>query len=360
MLDLNDKQEILKKDSDGYFKILARTPGLTQEIWEDFTAQKVVPVKFKNICVCAMGGSAIGADLARFIVEKFSIYPMQIIRDYKLPNWVNKDTLLLAISYSGNTEETLSSFLNAKQRGAKIFVIASGGKLIELAKKYKKPFTLLPKDLPPRTAWSLAFFLVLELLTKYKAIRKNNWNPEQLIKTMKQVVVDSEATIPVKKNITKEIAIALADRVPVIFGAEHFAAVACRWKGEFNENSKIPSYFEVIPELNHNTQQGLECQQKLKNALGIIVLTSNLYHDRNFRRAEIIKETFTKMNFDVTLVQINGKTHAEAIAKAVMVGDYISVYLALLLGKNPVLFTAIEELKALLKTDEWVKNKLKI
>jgi len=353
MINLNAIAEIKKADPDGYLDILAGTPSMCRDIWQQFQAQSYDLAEFDKIVVCAMGGSAIGADMARFLVEKHTKMPIQIVRDYKLPGWVDEKTLALVYSYSGNTEETLSGFVEAKKRGSQIFIVAAGGKLIELAKKYDLNYFELPKNYPPRTTWGLFFYITLELLIKSGRIKSGLLELEKSMAAMDKIVAANQAEIDIDNNLSKQIAVSLTNSIPIIFGAEHLASVASRWKKEFNENSKIVAFYDEIPELNHNLQQGLECKKELKNSLSMLVLSSELYHPRNLKRAQIIQETFTKQEFDVTTMQIGGKTYEESIVSAVLLGTYASVYLAFLLGKNPVLFEAIEELKDMLKTKEY-------
>lgn len=359
MINLNSTDEIKNADPDGYLEILQKTPEMCRDIWEKFKAENYEFEEFDKVVVCAMGGSAIGADMARFLVEKHTSLPIQIVRDYNLPNWVDEKTLAIVNSYSGNTEETLSGFVDARNRGAQIFAIASGGKLLELSKDNGYNHFELPKNLPPRTAWGLSFYVVLELLIKAKKIESDKLKLSESIDAMTEISEGSAADIDMDSNLSKQLARGLSSSIPIVFGAEHLASVARRWKGEFNENSKIPSFYEEIPELNHNLQQGLECKKELKDSLSIIILNSELYHDRNQKRAQIIQETFTNQEFDMTMVQVGGNTYEESITSAVMLGDYVSVYLALLLEKNPVLFTAIEELKAMLNTGEYTEKLLK-
>ncbi len=356
MLDLNNIEEIKKADPSGYLPILKDTPNQIQKVWEQFTAQESQSMNFDKIIVCAMGGSAIGADMAKFLIEKYSQLPIQIVRDYNLPNWVDEKTLAIVISYSGNTEETLSGYVQARTKGAQIFCLGSGGKLIELAKENNDQYFILPPNMPPRTAWGHSFFVVLELLIKQGVLNSSDINLLEAIDVMNQAVNLYHEELNHDNNLAKHIASGLVNSIPVVFGAEHLSVVARRWKGEFNENTKIPSYFEEIPELNHNAQQGLECSTELKKTINILILKSNLYHPRNFKRSDIIRETFSKQGFDISIYEIDNDNYTGGICKGVILGDYVSVYLAFLLGHDPVPFTAIEELKGMLKTGEWVET----
>lgn len=360
MIDLNDCNEIISKDPDGYLKLLKETPEMCRQNNKEFNKNDWEKVSFDKILVSAMGGSAIGADLAKYLIENQTNLPIQIVRDYVMPNWLDENTLFLAISYSGNTEETISGYLEARKKKAKIFVITSGGKLSDLARSDKYPIWHLPKNLPPRTAWGLSFFTILSYLTKQNAAHFDDQQMEDMFLMMEKMIIENEEGIEVKENLAKQIAIGLQKTIPIVLGAQHLGAVARRWKGEFNENSKIPSYYEEFPELNHNSQQGLECSEELKKSLNFLILNSDSYHERNILRAKVIYETLVKTGFSATEIKIGGKSEADSIVGAVVLGDYISVYLAFLLDKNPVLFTAIEDLKSFLKTEEYVNRILNI
>mgnify|MGYP000898246000 CR=1 FL=1 len=359
MLDLNNVSEIENKDPDGYLKILAETPALCKNVLDDFLKIQLPRRKFEKVVICAMGGSAIGADLAKSLLEQKTNLMIQVIRDYNLPNWVDNKTLVIAISYSGNTEETLTAFYQAKKRNSQIYVIASGGKLIEQAKNNLFDYYLLPTGLPPRTAWGLSFILVNELLRKYGLLPDDQLDSEKMIKEMSLALKNYDHHLSIEENPAKKIALGLTETVPIIFGAEHLGVVARRWKGQFNENAKIPSFYEELPELNHNSQQGLECIEPIKQRLSYIILDSNNYHPRNQLRAKVVNESWSNNGFDTTLVQVGGDSAFEETIRVVILGDYVSVYLALLLEKNPVKFEAIEELKRHLKTEEYTNELLK-
>jgi glucose/mannose-6-phosphate isomerase len=356
MLNLNNLSEIKSADPSGYLPILQNTPNQIKSVWEEFKKTNYPIKDFNKIIVCAMGGSAIGADMAKFLVEKYSKLPIQIVRDYNLPNWVDQDTLAIIISYSGNTEETLSGYIEAAAKKAQMFCLASGGKLLELAKQNNHDYFILPPNMPPRTAWGHSFFIVLELLIKFDVLNPTDIKLSESITAMEKAVATYQEDQLIENNIAKQIAGSLVGSIPIVFGAEHLAVVARRLKGEFNENTKIPAYYEEIPALNHNAQQGLECFEELKKAIKILILKSDLYHERNQTRADIIKQTFTKQGFDMQTIQIFGDNFTSSICQGVILGDYVSVYLAFLLGKDPVPFTAIEELKGMLQTGEYVEK----
>ncbi len=358
MIDLNDVNEIEKSDPDGYLKILAETPSLCRQVLAEFDQVGLAKKKFEKVAICAMGGSAIGADLARYLLEFKTNLNIQVLRDYNLPNWVDNKTLVIAISYSGNTEETLTAFSLAKKRNCLIYVIASGGKLIEQTKNNLIDYFLLPTGLPPRTAWGLSFILVNELIRKYGALQKNDLDSKVMIDEMEKSIDAYRHALPIEKNPAKSIALSLVKSTPIIFGAEHLGVVARRWKGQFNENAKLPSFYEDLPELNHNSQQGLECGDEIKKSLSYLVLDSANYHPRNQLRAKVVFESWQKNGFDATLVQVGGENTFEEMIRCVILGDFVSVYLALMLGKNPVKYEAIEELKAYLKTEEYTKELL--
>lgn len=358
MIDLNEVSEIENSDPDGYFKILANTPDLCRKVLSEFDQVVLAKKKFEKVAICAMGGSAIGADLARYLLEFKTNLSIQVLRDYNLPNWVDNKTLVIVISYSGNTEETLTALSVAKKRNSIIYAIASGGKVIEQAKNNLFDYFLLPPGLPPRTAWGLSFILVNELMRKYGFLQKDDLDSKVMIEEMEKSIDNYRHSLPIDKNPAKSIALSLVKSTPIIFGAEHLGVVARRWKGQFNENAKLPSFYEDLPELNHNSQQGLECIDEIKRSLTYLVLDSENYHPRNQLRAKVVFESWQKSGFDATLVQVGGETAFEETIRCVILGDFVSVYLALMLGKNPVKYEAIEELKSYLKTEEYTKELL--
>ncbi len=209
---------------------------------------------FKNIVFSGMGGSAIGGDLIRTLFSDECPIPIIVNRDYNIPKFVDHSTLYISASYSGNTEETISSFKQALEKQAKMIVISSGGELQRLAKENSLPyFEIEKKGIQPRCAFGYMFVPMVYFLSKLGLIADQSDNLDETVGLISKYAVELAANIPVINNKAKQLAIALYNKIPIIYAPQsHFDVVAMRWKGQINENSKTFAFCGVIPEMNHN------------------------------------------------------------------------------------------------------------
>jgi glucose/mannose-6-phosphate isomerase len=215
------------------------------------------PMAPKNIVLAAMGGSAIGGELIKDYTRSTAKVPVEISREYHLPAYADKNTLAILASYSGDTEETLSSFLDAYKRGCMIFCVSSGGALIKYAKKLGVPYVQVKAGMPPRAA------MPHMLMPLIKILQELNQTPTSVAEEIAQAATLLEAVSkqnsPEKatnENFAKTLATQLNGITPVIYGFGFYRSVALRWKQQFNENSKVPAKWEYFSELNHNETMG--------------------------------------------------------------------------------------------------------
>ena len=285
--------------------------------------------KVDKIIVAGMGGSAVGGDLLRLYMHDSKI-PVMTIRDYKLPNFVDENTLVFAVSYSGNTEETLSAFDDATRKKAKIVAVTSGGQLAEKAKKAIK----IPSGLQPRAAVGYLFFPVLGVLANSGIVNVSN----DEINEMLQVLSKKDDYIQFGERLAKKI----GSRTPLIYASEQFSAVAYRWKTQFNENSKVAAFAHTFSELNHNELVGYQTMPKEKFIT--IFIRDNHDNDRIQKRMEITKEIISQ-KVDVEEVYTKGSFMLSRLFSALHYADYISYYLAIHNKIDPTPVHVIENLK---------------
>jgi len=296
--------------------------------------------RIDKVIVCGMGGSAMAGDIAR----RFSRVPLSVNRSYTLPAFVDRQTLLVAISYSGNTAETLSSFTQGLETGASVLAISSGGKLEEISKTHGIPFLKIPTGYQPRAAMGHLALPLLVVLSKLGLLNETgSW--EALLQGLDQVRDRCTFSVPAAENPAKRLAHTLSGRVPVIYGTvDNTDLVAMRFKTQINENAKQPAFWNVFPELNHNEILALVRSDLLANQY-ILLLQNDYDLKENRVRMEIVTGLFEKNNVPFTVLGAEGKSELAQVLSQIYFGDYVSYYLALLNEVDPTPVTLIEEFK---------------
>lgn len=313
----------------------------------DLDFAKQYKKNYENIVVSGLGGSAIGGDILRtYALQKASV-PVLVNRDYDCPGFVNDKTLFLAVSYSGNTEETLSSFAGARQKGATIICITGGGKLEALAQEYNYPVVKVPGGLVPRAATGYLFAPLALLLESLGFLTGVTEDIEETITVLEELRKKLNPEAETTENQAWQTAQRLKESIPVIWGTTGISEVAAlRWKAQINENAKSPAYYSVFPELNHNEIVGFEVPASLLSSLSIILLRDRFDNDRVKKRIEISRDIIRDRVKNIIEVNSQGKSWLARFYSLVYVGDYASVYLALEYGLNPTPVEVIDYLKA--------------
>jgi len=309
---------------------------------------KVDKDRVKNVVVTGLGGSAIGGDLVRVFAANRLDIPMAVNRDYVLPKYVGQDTLVITSSYSGNTEETLSAYDVAKAKGAQIIAITTGGMLIKKAQADGHSVIEIPAGLQPRAAIGLSFVPLVMALAKIGLlneadIRAQIWEAVALLKTMRQELSPS---VSEANNLSKQLAKKFYNNYPVIYGVVNTSeVVAQRWKGQICENAKAPAHYNIFPEWNHNELVGTEYPSDLLKRFQVVMLRDKNDHPRIQKRIDITKDILKQVVGGVTEVHSRGDSDIARIFSLIYIGDYASVYLALLNGANPSTVEKIDLLK---------------
>lgn len=285
--------------------------------------------KINNIIVAGMGGSAVGGDLLKLYLHELKM-PVATIRDYKLPDYANENTLVFAVSYSGNTEETLSAYEDSLKKKAKIIAVTSGGTLGEIAKKVIK----IPKGLQPRAALGYLFFPVLGVLVNSGIVKENSSE----ITEMLDILSKKEDFRQFGEKLAKKI----GNKTPLIYASEQFSAVAYRWKTQFNENSKVAAFSHVFSEMNHNEIVGYQTMSKDKFIS--IFIRDNHDNERIKKRMDITKEIISQ-KVDVEEIYTKGTFLLSRLFSALHYADHASYYLALQNKVDPTPVHVIENLK---------------
>lgn len=346
---LNDAKKIKDMDKSNMLGLLL---GLNEqcseakEIGSGFTPKGVSADGVKNIVFTGLGGSAIGADLIRSFTAGEIKVPILVNRDYTLPNFIDENTLLFTASYSGNTEETLSAYQEAKKRKARIIAISSDGKLMKLAGEDKVPFIKIPEGIPPRCALGYSFIPPLMTLAKLGFIKNNEKDIDEAIEVLSGLKSELGVEISVDENISKRIALMLQRKFPVIYGASgHIDVAVTRWRGELAENSKHLASSHVFPEMNHNEIVGWDFPTGLMTEFVVIFLRDSGDHKRVAVRMDITKDILEKKGLSVVTVHSRGNGLLSRMMSLIYIGDMASFYLAILNGIDPTPVDRVTYLK---------------
>ncbi|MBI1748362.1 MAG: bifunctional phosphoglucose/phosphomannose isomerase [Acidobacteria bacterium] len=300
----------------------------------------------RAILVTGLGGSAIGGDFVRSYLINDLNTPLLVNRDYFLPAFVDEHCLVMVSSYSGNTEETLSAYEDARRKQAIIVCITSGGQLEARARQQGFPIIKIPGGSPPRAAFGYSVLSLLCCLMSSGLIGDQTVEIEkaiQLITTLRERYRRETATT---ENPAKQLALAVGDSIPLIYApTTHYDAVATRWKGQICENGKRMAFANVFPELNHNEMVGWELPAAALKGLTVIMLRDRSAHGQVQKRMEITQEKIQSVARSVVEVWSEESSLLARLLAMVFLGDYVSYYLAMLSGVDPTPVAVIDDLK---------------
>ena len=303
---------------------------------------------FSNIVICGMGGSAIGGDLSKSLINSSLSLPLVINRNYSLPNWVNAHTLVICCSYSGNTEETLSAYHDALSKGASVIGISTGGELTKLLDENNHDKVAIPSGLQPRAAVAFSFIPLLYLLSQLELIDKtildeidSSVDKIKLARNIYSNQIDDNPTYTLAKQIYKTI--------PIIYGeSDTTSSIALRWKGQLCENSKMIAYHNDIPEMNHNEIVGWQENPKILKQFSILWISDESVHIRNKIRYQSSLEIVNQLPALQKIITLEGNSFPERFIHLLHYGDWLSYWCALMHEIDPTPVDKIDQLKQVL------------
>ena len=275
--------------------------------------------RIDNILICGLGGSGIGGTIVNDIVSSKSKVPITSTKDYSIPNFVNKHTLVIANSYSGNTEETIYALEKCQSRNAEVCIITSGGKLKSIAEENNYNHIIIPKGHPPRAMFGYAFTELFYVLNHYKIIDdsfKSYFEKSILLLDSEKEDVQKQAMDLAKKMFGK---------TPVIYVSQGFEGVAVRFRQQINENSKMLCWHHVVPEMNHNELLGWRTNV---NDLAVVYFRNRMDYERNQIRMDINKKVILKFTENITEIWSKGESIIENTFYHINLGDWVSWYLS--------------------------------
>ena len=341
-----DRQAVAAVDSTGQAgEIVDLATHLRDALWRVDSAA-IAPVDARGgLIVAGMGGSAVGGRLAAGALGPRLRRPLVVADGYALPGWAGPDTLVLCSSYSGSTEETLAAYYDAVGRGAPRVVATTGGPLGERARRDGVPVIPIPGGFAPRTAVGYSLVAALETAAVCGAAPSLRGEVEAAA-TLAEALA-AEWGPDADGGEAKALAERLHETVPVIAGAGVGAAAAYRWKCQINENAGLPAFAGEVPEIDHNEVVGWPAAREL-GRFSAVFLGDPAAHPRDALRAELTAEQARAGTDVVELVQPRGETPLERLISHVLLGDLVSLYLAVLRGKDPIEIAPIDALKAAL------------
>jgi glucose/mannose-6-phosphate isomerase len=340
---LDDLKLIHERDQEDSLGVAERQ---WQQLLHDFTIEPTIDViNVDNIVYAAMGGSALAAIYASSWPGLGK--PFEIVRGYELPSYVAENSLFIASSNSGNTEETLEALSHAEEKKAQIMVIASGGKLAEIAKAKGYPLALIPKDAgQPRYAVLYNLKALMLILERVGLLDESiiNQELEKAAKFLEQASKTWSAVVPTENNLAKQIALEVIGKSAVIYAGPKLWPVAYKWKISFNENAKQIAWANQLPEFNHNEFIGWS-KQPVNKPYAVIELRSNLEHPRVQKRFEVTEQLLSGMRPSPIVVSAVGEDLFEQLLWATALGDHVTIYTAILNGMNPAPVDLVEKFK---------------
>ncbi|MFH1045877.1 MAG: bifunctional phosphoglucose/phosphomannose isomerase [Candidatus Omnitrophota bacterium] len=307
--------------------------------------------KVRNSVCCGMGGSAIGAEIMSGYLRKDLRIPLAVNRDYTLPGYVGKETLAILMSYSGNTEEVLGAYQQARSKKAKIIALTCGGELAEAAKKNGDLCVLLPQGYPPRSALAFLSLPLLAIFANIGLIKNKEQEVRETVKLLKKLEKEAfGVAVPSERNPAKTLAHRLKDHYCVIYAAdEHFSAVATRWRQQLAENSKMLSSTHVFPEMTHNEIVGWRHPRSALERFVVVFLRDPGEHPQVKKRIDITRELLQKESITLKEIWSRGDGLLARMFSLIYKGDFVSYYLALLNEEDPLPVERIDYLKKQLK-----------
>jgi len=350
MPDLDNPNIYASLDPSGLGARLAELPQQCSEAWGQVKAAEIpgLAQAKDHVVICGMGGSAIAGDLAADLAGFQRTLPVTVVRDTQLPFKTDSGTLVIACSYSGETQETLALFQAALDAGSPVVAVTSGGTLANLAAKNHAPVLNVATQGEPRNALGYNLFLLLGLLQRLNLVGTRESEVQQAIEATARQISDLEAIRPAKDNQAKQIALELYGRLPLIYGGGIFDGVARRWKTQFNENAKSWAFFESIPELLHNTVEAFPGWPDSGLPITALVLQPVSKSAEPSSQYGVLAELLRRHAIPHQVLQGSGDDPLAQLLSMLILGDYVSYYLSMLNEVDPSLTPSLREGKRLL------------
>jgi glucose/mannose-6-phosphate isomerase len=350
-VDADDLSGIARLDSLGVLGAVERFADQCREGWAIGGAAHGLPdaSALESVVVLGMGGSGVTGDVVRSVVEPRLSLPFRTFKGYgPLPEWVGRNSLVFAISYSGDTEETLEAFEQAHQRGARIVVVASGGRLAARAAELGMAHLRVPSGLQPRSSLGFLSMPVLAALQAMGLIPSLDADVREAVGVLDEIAARCDRARPAPGNMAKDLAARIAGRVPVVYGADGLTATAAyRFKCDLNEYGKTPAFWHFLPELDHNEVVGWQELSELTSERFVAILLRDVEeHPRVALRFTVTRRLVEPRLAEVTTVEALGESPLARILSLILVTQLAAIYVGLAYGVDPGPVDVIQELKS--------------
>ncbi len=338
---LDDLAQIAKLDRENILSSIEHLPEQIRQSWDEIKKLEIPKeyAKATNIVVAGMGGSGLGARMVKHMHFNHLGVPFTIVNGYFLPNYVDKNTLVILSSYSGNTEETISTAHDAIKKRAMVIGICTGGKLYENLVKEKIPvYRIDPVNNPsgqPRMGLGYSVSSILGILAKLRFVNTTNEDLEKYVETAEKFVKEFGVRKHTNENVAKKIAQKLAPRAVVLMSSEHLIGVTHAFKNQLNENSKTFSTRFTISESNHHLMEGLRYPARAKEVLHFLFIESKNYYERVIKRYAITQDIVKQNGYGFDVYRTQSHDRNEEVFEILVLGSYVSFYMAILHGINP-------------------------
>jgi len=347
MINLDDPEIYQRLDPSN---MLSQLHGLPQQCRAAWHKAKDFELPFDytridKIVILGMGGSAIGGDLIRGLASSAGKPIIFIHCEYDLPAFIDERTLIIASSYSGNTEETLSGFSWSLERNCKRLVMTTGGKLKTLAENAKVPIFTIDHISQPRAALGYSFIPLIAFLQTLDFLEDKAAEVEAMIQSLEALLGSLREIIPTSSNQAKQLATKLYGKIAVIYGAGILTEVSRRWKTQINENSKTWAFHETLPELNHNAVVGYQFPRELASKIYVVLLRCPSLHPRTLIRYQVTSELLEQNGVSHQIIDTQAEHKLSQMMSLIFFGDWVSYYLAMLNETDPTPVKVIDYLK---------------
>ena len=313
-----------------------------REIGQAFVFEGLGGKTIRNVVITGLGGSGIGGTIAQELVVEDCRVPVLVNKDYFLPKFVDEHTLLIVSSYSGNTEETIHALKIGIERGCEIACVSSGGEISKITAQHKINTILIPGGMPPRACLTYSLTQILYIFRAYNLVQ------DSFIADLARSIGALKASEPEIKASALDIANKIVNKIAVIYTTSGYEGAAVRIRQQLNENAKMLCWHHVIPEMNHNELVGWTREEQ---GLSVMFLRNSEDYSRIQKRIEICKGIISKYAASITEVYARGQSKTERTLYFILLGDWISVYIAELRKVDAVEVKVIDYLKGSLAKD---------
>lgn len=347
MIDLDDYSTYQASDPHGMIGFIRDLPKQCRDAWI-FGKSVALPKEYcgiNKIVILGSGGSAISGDILRALAALESQIPVFSHGGYHLPPYVDDNTLVVASSYSGQTEEVLSAFTEAIPLHAKKLAITTGGRLLRLSTECGIPTVQFDYRSEPRAALGYSLMLLLAMAQKIDMLDDLDAKVDEACSVLGSLDKRLGLQVATGDNYAKQLARRLYGRLPIIYGAGILSPVALRWKTQFNENSKVWSFHEELPQANHNAIAGYCLPRAMVQSAFVVLIRSSSMHERILLRYRLTEQALSEAGIEYDTLAVEPVGPLAQILAGIAYGDYVSYYLAILNQTDPTPTPAIQSIK---------------